>query len=803
MIKVTDNFKTAMKQPIKELDAYINTSSSKITSGDDLVSFKISCEAGLCKTAMRKLEAKFIGDYNLLGQEVNVGFGVRLEDNTFEYLDYGTFLITQITLNKDTGTTSVIGYDKMINTMKEYKNLEIEYPIKLIDYTRLMCNICGLELENNVFGKNINLLNFENAFKVVGAVEYSFVNDTLTVNQVGVGNYTHIAYDVLDILKNNAGKTISLTFENIDKSNFNSSNLIIFQLKIVSDTTIHTALYSNTTFRNYTIPEDVSNITSAELQVFTNNSSTNIESSTIIVEKPMLFINTNKDVQYEPYNPMNDWEITQELWENIDGITYRDILVQIAQVTGTTCIINNDNKVYFKPINETGEQLTYDNMKKLKLEPKYGEINSVILSRTPQEDNIFKRDEESIEANGLTEFKIENNEIVDKDRDSAMLPIYNSLHGINFYPFETSTEGLGWYEIGDQLDIINDKGDIFNCSVFNFSISIDGGIKETLKATAETKTQTQYQYATTIAKRVKNTEIIVNKQEQYIEQLVTDMYEEDGIIHENFTKTYQDIKNIINSVQNSGGSNLIKNSVMFAYNNDGNPNNWETEGDGTLEINSSAEASSNGSLSGHIFILNNKTVRQRVTVKIDDESIPADQKTYYTFSTKIKKGAVGNCYVKIYNSNEEHIIELKSGETAFYKEFEIKELLPKDTYYDIEFYGSADSEAVFTDNMLAVGSYKSQWQQASGEIMNTQVNINLDGILVKSSVYLGDYTVMSPLEFAGYSNINGTITKVFSLNKDTTKVKKLEAEDEVKMLPIKIVPITTGTMQGWAFVPST
>ena len=61
---------------------------------------------------------------------------------------------------------------------------------------------------------------------------------------------------------------------------------------------------------------------------------------------------------------------------------------------------------------------------------------------------------------------------------------------------------------------------------------------------------------------------------------------------------------------------------------------------------------------------------------------------------------------------------------------------------------------------------------------------------------------MSPLEFAGYSNINGTVTKVFSLNKDTTLVKKLEAEDEMKMTPIKIVPIKTGDLQGWAFVPS-
>lgn len=652
MISVSSNFKKAMKQPVKEIRAYINTPTLEIRSEDDLISFKISCDTSMCKTAMRKLEAKYTGEHNLLGQWVNVGFGVRLEDNTFEFLDYGSFLITEITTTKDTGVTQIVAYDKMINTMTEYVPLDVEYPINLYDYTKLLCKTCGLELVNT-----------------------SLINGS--------------------------------------------------------------------------------------------------------------------------------WQVTKELWENINGITYRDILVQIAQATASTCIITNDDKVYFKYIFSTGEQLTYDNMKKLKLEPMYGEINSVVLSRTPQEDNIYMKDEESIKANGITEFKIENNEIIDKDRDNAIIPIYNMLRGISYYPFETTTEGLGWYEIGDQLDIVNDTGDVFNTVLFNFSITIDGSIKEILKTIADTKTQTQYQYATSIGKRVKNTEIICDKQEQYIQQLVSDMYEENGIVHENFTKTYQDIQNIVNSVQNSGGNNLIKNSVMFAYDTKGIPSNWSVSGDGTLDIGSSSEAFNSGSLSGHVFTLKGKTVKQRIIVKIDDETTPADEKTYYTFSTKIKKGAVGSCYVKIYNSNEEYIIEVPDGESAYYKDFEIKGLLPKDTYYDIEFYGSADSEATFTDNMLAVGTYKSQWTQANGEIMNTQVNINLNGVLVKSSVYLGDYTVMSPLEFAGYSNINGTITKVFSLNKDITLVKKLEAEDEVKMVPIKVVPITSGDLQGWAFVPST
>ena len=650
MKKVSNDFKNAMQQPVKELQAFLSYNDGTIRDEDDLIQFKVSCDSGLCKTSMRKLEAKYYGSHNLLGQWVHVGFGVKLPTGVYEYLDYGSFLVTEITTVKDTGVTTITGYDRMIRSMTKYVAPNFTYPMTLYNYTKSLCMMFGLDLGNESFS-------------------------------------------------------------------------------------VH-----------------------------------------------------------------NDWQIVSDLWSNIDGITYRDILTQIAQVTCTTAIIGNDDKIYFKPITATNETLTYDNMFKLKLEPLYGEINSVVLSRTPQEDNIVKRDEESIELNGLTEWKIENNEIIDKDRDSAMTPIYNAMHGISYYPFETTTEGLGWFDIADNFDVINDTGDTFNTTLFNYSILIDGSIKETLKTVAETKTQTQYQYASTIAKRVKNTEIIVDKQQQNITNIVSDLYDDNGLINENFTKVYQDIDNIINSVQNSGGSNMLLNSVMFAYDTNGNPTSWKTEGDGTLLISASAEALANGGLAGHVFVLNNKKVRQKVYVAPSNND---EEKIYYTFSCRISKNLTGSCYVKIYNAQEEYYIKLNEGESAFYKEYVLQSLVPKDNYYYIEFYGSADSDATFTDNMFATGEYKTQWTQANGEIMNTQVNINLDGVLVKSSIYLGDYTVMSPLEFAGYSNINGTLTKVFSLNKDTTNVKKLRAEDSIAMRPIKVIPITTGNLKGWAFVPTT
>lgn len=784
MVTVSNDFKTAMKQPIKEIQAFIDYDGNSIKDSDDLISLKISCDSGLCKTAMRKLEAKYLGSHNLLGKWVKVGYGVRLLNGTFEYLNFGSFLVTELTVAKDTDTTSVIGYDLMINTMTPYAKLNLEYPLNLINYTRVLCDSCGLELGNVVFGKNV----------LKGITSYTWVNNSSATHEI-IDDYIKVSMPespnqysgiysgaIKAKLPDLLGKKMVYSFY----AKADADRTIMFQSAGSS-----AYVYINLTTEWQRFSYVIDSVEDVAPTFYCGNT---LDTTPYYIRDIML--GTDELTEYKAYNAMNDWQITQELWENIEGITYRDIFVQIAQSTASTCIIGADNKVYFKELTDTGESLTYDNMFKLKLEALYGEINSVVLSRTPSEDNIYLQDTESVQTNGLTEFKIENNEIIDKDRESAITPIFDVLNGVCYYPFESTTEGLGWYEIADNITIVNDLGEEFKTSLFNYSITIDGSIKETLKTTAENKTQTQYQYATTLSKRVKNTEIIVNKQEQYIQQLVSDMYEENGVVNEKYTSIYQDIDNIVNSVQNSGGNNLIKNSVMFAYDSNNKPTNWEVEGDGTLVIESNAESLAYGGLSGHSFTLLNKIARQTVTVDNSGTNT-------YTFSTKIKKNAVGSCYVRIYNDSENYIKEIPEGVSAFYTDYEIKGIIPKENYYIVEFYGSADSNATFTDNMLALGEYKSQWTQANGEVMNTQVNINIDGITVKSSVYLGDYTVISPLEFAGYSIINGTPTKIFSLNKDVTEVEKLKAKAEITMTPIKIVPVTEGDLQGWAFVPST
>lgn len=639
---VSSEFKLAMQEPIKEISGYLLLDdNTRISDVNNLVSFKISVESSMCKTAMRKLEATILGSYDLVGKWIKAFYGVKINEE-FVYLDAGSFFIKEFSTSEEKEEIHIIAYDKMIESMKLYVPSDITYPINLLDYTKSLSQTCGLELKNTKF-----------------------------INQ--------------------------------------------------------------------------------------------------------------------------DLIISKELFENINGITYRDIFSQIAEATATICIISED-KLYFKPITEINDKLTYNNLFSLKLEPKYGKINSVVLSRQPQEDNIFLKDDESINANGLTEFKISNNEIIDKVRELTITPIFNELKKIEYYPFQITTEGLGWFEIGDKATIIDNEANSYPIIVLNYSILIDKGIKETISAKTFDKTTTQYKYATSIEKRVKNTELVVDKQEQKIESTISEITEIDDKVNENYSKTTQDILNLTNSFQNTNGSNLIKNSVMFSYDNNRLPTDWELDGKGTITISPSSESLTAGGISGNVFSLYDLKIKQRISVRKNISG----EKAYYSFNCKIKKEAIGKGYIKIFNDNEEYLIELLPGQTSFYGDYELLKLSPTMSYYDIEIYGT--DGITFTDVMFSLGEYKQTWSQANGEVMNSNVQFSLNGIKVFNGVGFKDYTVMSPLEFSGYSDVNGQLKKVFTLNKDTTEVSKMKSKEEISMSPIKIVPINNGSIKGWAFV---
>ncbi len=490
--------------------------------------------------------------------------------------------------------------------------------------------------------------------------------------------------------------------------------------------------------------------------------------------------------------PNYNYEIAEDLYATISTATYRDILAEIGGATATMAIVTTDNKLEFRPLaRDVSETWTYEDMKKFKVEPKYGEVNAVVLARTPQEDNIALTDAESVEKNGLTEIKLANNEILDDDRQDLIKPLLEASLGFYFYPSSVTTIGHGWHEVGDRVAVKDDANNTYEIVITDISLTLDGGIKEVISSVAPVETQTNYAMAGGITKTLYNTEIKVDKQSQEIRSTVSKQDTLENVVNDNYTQIIQNLTSIVAAVQNSGGNNLIKNSVGYVLGTNGIPDSWnaELEDEGGLTVMASSEAANRGSISNNIMVLAGITLRQRISVAADEG---AAEPTKYTFSVKIKKTAArGTGSIVLTDGLNEYRIDIASADEPYYQEYSIKGIVPKNSYLDLIVYGSADSDFTVTDMMLSTGDYVAQWTQANGEFANTQVSIDVNGVKVKSSTQPNTYSMQTSLGFSGSDG-----SKSYQLDSNSVSSDKAIISSEFDMPPLKIV----SRSDGWALV---
>lgn len=208
------------------------------------------------------------------------------------------------------------------------------------------------------------------------------------------------------------------------------------------------------------------------------------------------------------------------------NVTYRDILDEIAEVSGGFIKIFNKDLYVAYPQN-TGEVIDENDLEKLTVGKKVGAFNSLVLGRTPQEDNIYYP--QNIAEENRVCVRIDNNQIMDSNRENFILNIYNKINGLEYYVFEFESFGFGYFEFGDIVTLRDLDGVEYSTILFNIVENVTSGIKGKCYTEETEYSETKYEYASSIEKRLVNTEIICNKQENKINLLI----EEQG---ENATK---------------------------------------------------------------------------------------------------------------------------------------------------------------------------------------------------------------------------------------------------------------------------
>lgn len=420
------------------------------------------------------------------------------------------------------------------------------------------------------------------------------------------------------------------------------------------------------------------------------------------------FANANKIINEDKYAALTDF-------------TYRDILDEIAAVAGGFIkIINKD--LYVAYPTDTGEVIDENDLEKLTIGKKIGAYNTMVLGRSPQEDNIYFPS--SAPASGRVSIRIDNNQIMDKNRTDYIEEIYNHINGLSYYVFDYKSFGFGYYEFGDIVTLKDLHENEYKTILFNINVEITSGIKEKANTKEPKYSETKYQYATSIEKRVTNTEIITNKQENKIQEIIEEQqgaasrmnYMESTI--DETVRTISDYKSETDNQLAEFRESLEGLNINLKNNSGNNIFYYDTEfwnGD-AIESYTNTDTKKNA-VSGMGYKLSIGTASQEATVKND----------IYTISFLYRNtNKLDNTTVSING-----VAEKLNYTGNDWKEY-TKQVKITDNRILLAFTTDTNDAIDIADVMGNIGYEKQAWSQNPNETHTDTVDIG-KGIKVKSS----------------------------------------------------------------------
>lgn len=286
--------------------------------------------------------------------------------------------------------------------------------------------------------------------------------------------------------------------------------------------------------------------------------------SGITVKNYLIAILNKLDINYDAnsFNLMAnaDKVITSEKYLDIENdsteaaYTYRDILDEIAKASGVTFAFKNSlggnpAKLYAIKPTESGYVIDESNLRSVTIGAKYGPVKGVVLSREPQEDNVYYP---SNLSDSQTAIKISNVELIedssnDEYRKQFAKGIYDNVTGTEYYLYDLDSFGIGFLNFGDIFTLkvcertggmIGDEKE-YKTIFMRTDMTVSQGVKEKSKLEAPQATSTDYSAAESASdKLLKKTMIKVDKQEQRITALVKESDDK----YSEFTQTVNGIK---------------------------------------------------------------------------------------------------------------------------------------------------------------------------------------------------------------------------------------------------------------------
>ena len=252
-----------------------------------------------------------------------------------------------------------------------------------------------------------------------------------------------------------------------------------------------------------------------------------------LTPKSLVFDNSNIPIEDNPFT---------------NGETNRAVLQSICKVSCSFVEIDlDDNEISLSWLSDSNEpeyvfeKSDYSQLSGGKVI--YGPVNSLIIkSSAIDSENVSISDEPSILENGENQLVISDDYILYNEtlRQQAITAIWNKVHNLSYVDCElTSYCGKPFLKIGSKIRIITGENEYIDTYVLQHIFTFDGAFTSVIKSPAMTKKEVETKQDISLGERLRRTEIIVNKQDGTITELVESSKKVDMTVNNNYQEIMQ------------------------------------------------------------------------------------------------------------------------------------------------------------------------------------------------------------------------------------------------------------------------
>ena len=262
-----------------------------------------------------------------------------------------------------------------------------------------------------------------------------------------------------------------------------------------------------------------------------------------------------------------------------NGETNRTVLQSICKVACAFVDIDYDtNKIDLKwlsnTLDYTFQKSDYSTVEGGKTV--YGPVNSLIIKNSViDSENVSYSDSASILQNGEHQLVISEDYFLynQEKRTEALTAIWNKVNGLTYVECTLKTAlGKPFLKIGNKIRIYTDTNEYFDSYVLQNEFKYDGTFYSTIKCPVLTEQEIKTKQKVSLNDKMKQTEVIINKQDNTITEIVGQINETNEVLNGvivTTTESERKIEVISTNIDENGEVTSVKTTDGFTFNNDG------------------------------------------------------------------------------------------------------------------------------------------------------------------------------------------------------------------------------------------